>query len=122
MLTETATADATQTEDDSVYCDDCGATLTAREIDQFDCQCDGCHAKTHLTCQDCKEVLELDERSSKCLTRCQPCQESRDEERLEEREEALREEARELLESICLAGGMASLKKTVATLKRLRPL
>ena len=116
----TAESKLTDQADDDVYCE-CGAALTDAEIDSSGYQCTRCHAGSHFTCADCGEDLDNEERSSKCKTRCQTCQEAKDEEELEARKESLRDEARELLESLCDDGDVTALRKAVAALKRLQP-
>jgi hypothetical protein len=120
MTTAIMTADAILTDDDNVYCEDCDQVMTDVEIDECGCQCTKCYAKHVFTCCDCGDVFDNEEASMKCKSRCETCQENKEEAELEEKKDALKEEARDLLESICIDCGLASLKKTVAALKRLQ--
>ena len=110
--------DATLTDDDAIYCG-CGAALSDAEIDESGCECTRCHAASHFTCGDCGESIDNEERSGKCKTRCQTCQETKDEAELEEQTDALRDQARDLVEAICDDRDMATLRKTVAALRKL---
>lgn len=121
MLTETMTTDATETGDDNVYCELCEAALTDAEIDESGYLCSTCFDKTHFACTDCSETLDNEDKSPKCRTRCLGCQESKDEEQLEGKKDALRSEAEDLLASILVDGDLPTLKKTVAALKRFQP-
>src|ERR1700678_3661275 len=122
MLTETlTTTDTTVANDDNVYCDDCNVALTDAEIDECGFQCTTCYAKSHFTCVDCGDSYANDEASPKCKTRCETCQESKDEEELTAKMDALKEEGQDLLDSIFNDADPARLKKAVASLKRLQP-
>jgi hypothetical protein len=108
-------------DDELIFCNDCGGALTDAELDECGFQCTKCYAAGHFTCCDCGDSFETEEASPKCKSRCEACQDSKDEGELEERKDALRDEARELLETICDDGDLAQLKKAVAALKRLQP-
>lgn len=108
-------------DDELVFCDDCGIALTDAELDECGEQCTKCYAATHFTCCDCDGTFENEEASPKCKTRCETCQDSKEEEELAERMESLRDEARELMETLCDDGDLTQLRKAVAALKRLQP-
>jgi hypothetical protein len=118
MTTQT-TLMLTDTEDDAVYCA-CGRSLTDAELDELGQQCTTCFAKEHFTCRDCGDTYANDEAGKKSKTRCETCQESKDEAAEIEQIDALKDEASELLENLCLDGDLAILKKAVAALKRLK--
>jgi hypothetical protein len=109
MTTATLMTDATLT-DDNVYCEDCSQALTDAEIDECGYLCTKCHAKHTFTCSDCGDLFDNDEASPRCKTRCETCQETKDEIELEERKDALKEEARDLLDTLCDDGDLAALR------------
>lgn len=106
--------------DELIFCDGCGVALTDTELDECGSVCASCHASAHFTCVDCDGTFENDEASTKCSRRCQSCQESRDDEELEAKVDAARDEARELLEALCDDGDLEKIRKAVAALKRLQ--
>jgi hypothetical protein len=121
MNTTTLATTETLTDDNSVYCQDCGVAMSDGEIDECGYQCSKCYTKTHFLCYDCHEMFDNEDRSSKSKSICQGCQDTRDEAELEAKMDALKDEARELLESICNDADLSLLKKTVAAMKRLQP-
>jgi hypothetical protein len=120
MSTATLMTDAVLAEDDNIYCDDCGIALTDAEIDESGYQCTRCHSATHFVCSDCGDTFDNDEASPKCKNRCETCQETKDDEELEARKDALKDEARELLEVLCDEGDLKALQNAVAALRRLQ--
>jgi hypothetical protein len=104
--------------DDDVYCG-CGAILTDAEIDESGHECHRCHMAHHFVCCDCGDTCDNEEASPKRKDRCETCQDTKDEEELEAKKDALKDEARELLEALCECGDLSDLRKAVARLKRL---
>jgi hypothetical protein len=121
MTTETTTTDATlEADDDNVYCA-CGTILADSEIDECGEQCTECYAKSHFHCLVCDEDFELDEQSPSNKALCVGCQETRDEEIAQERLDAAKEAAQELLDAILATEDLAVITKALAALKRLAP-
>jgi methionyl-tRNA synthetase len=108
-------------DDELIFCNDCGVALTDAELDECGEQCTKCYAASHFTCCDCGDTVDNDDASPRRESRCETCQETKDEEELGQKMDALKDEARELLETICNDGDLSQLGKAVAALKRLQP-
>jgi hypothetical protein len=110
--------------DEAVNCATCDVELTTAEIDDCGEQCRACYAKEHFTCRDCSDEFETADCSATCKTRCQPCQDDKNETETAERLDALRAELTELVEAIVEDSGDADedekhLRAAIKALKRI---
>jgi hypothetical protein len=121
MEAETMT-DEIETDDEPMLCENCNATLPDdHDADEYGDQCQPCYARTHFHCLDCESDYELDEQSPKNKALCVGCQETKDEEIAQERLDAAKESAQELLDAIIDSDDLDTILKAVASLKRLQP-
>lgn len=120
MTTETMMIDATETDDDVMcFCDACQIELTDAEVDEYGGEtCEACYAANHFHCAACDEDCETDDQSTNPAL-CVSCLEAKEEEEAEERLDAAKTEAQELLDAIVDGGGLDELKAAIKALKRI---
>jgi hypothetical protein len=107
------------TETETVTCDGCEAEISVDLYDANDGLCPVCLAETFV-CEDCAGRCHQSDAHPALKTYCEACGDSKLEAEAEEWLDALKDEARDLLEAIVESEDLDAITKAVKALKRLQ--